>query len=66
MIQDPDQPAWYCARTQTKREHIAAEHLRGLGARGVHHADDPQEPITAPDDHQRLAGIASLRVSVLD
>jgi len=26
----PDQPAWYCARTQTKREHIAAEHLRGL------------------------------------
>jgi transcriptional antiterminator RfaH len=30
MMQDPDQPAWYCARTQTKREHIAAEHLRGL------------------------------------
>ena len=30
MTQDPDQPAWYCARTQTKREHIAAEHLRGL------------------------------------
>lgn len=26
----PDEPAWYCARTQTKREHIAAEHLRGL------------------------------------
>ncbi|MBX3741177.1 MAG: hypothetical protein KF712_09320 [Akkermansiaceae bacterium] len=30
MIHDPDQPAWYCARTQTKREHIAAEYLRGL------------------------------------
>lgn len=27
---DPNQPAWYCARTQTKREHIAAEHLREL------------------------------------
>ncbi|HVJ45363.1 MAG TPA: transcription termination/antitermination NusG family protein [Luteolibacter sp.] len=27
---DPTQPAWYCARTQTKREHIAAEQLRGL------------------------------------
>ena len=26
----PNEPAWYCARTQTKREHIAAEHLRGL------------------------------------
>ncbi len=26
-----DEPAWYCARTQTKREHIAAEHLRGVG-----------------------------------
>lgn len=30
MSQYPDQPAWYCARTQTKREHIAAEHLRDL------------------------------------
>lgn len=28
--QDPTLPAWYCARTQTKREHIAAEHLRGM------------------------------------
>lgn len=27
---DPSQLAWYCARTQTKREHIAAEHLREL------------------------------------
>lgn len=26
----PDELAWYCARTQTKREHIAAEHLREL------------------------------------
>lgn len=24
------EPAWYCVRTQTKREHIAAEHLRAL------------------------------------
>jgi transcriptional antiterminator RfaH len=23
-------PAWYCVRTQTKREHLAAEHLREL------------------------------------
>lgn len=23
-------PAWFCVRTQTKREHIAAEHLREL------------------------------------
>lgn len=23
-------PAWYCVRTQTKREHLAAEHLRGI------------------------------------
>ena len=23
-------PAWYCVRTQTKREHIAAKHLREL------------------------------------
>ncbi len=29
-IQDPNIAAWYCARTQTKREHIAAEHLREL------------------------------------
>lgn len=27
---DPTVPAWYCARTQTKREHIAAEHLKSL------------------------------------
>jgi len=26
----PDIPAWYCVRTQTKREHIAATHLREL------------------------------------
>ncbi|MBN8456489.1 MAG: transcriptional activator RfaH [Verrucomicrobia bacterium] len=26
---DPNKLAWYCVRTQTKREHIAAEHLRG-------------------------------------
>lgn len=26
----PSHPAWYCVRTQTKREHIAAGHLRGL------------------------------------
>ncbi len=26
----PDTAAWYCVRTQTKREHIAAEHLRAL------------------------------------
>jgi transcriptional antiterminator RfaH len=26
---DPEKLAWYCVRTQTKREHIAAEHLRG-------------------------------------
>lgn len=30
MSLHPDELAWYCARTQTKREHIAAEHLRGL------------------------------------
>lgn len=28
--QDIDFPAWYCVRTQTKREHIAAGHLREL------------------------------------
>ena len=27
---DPNQAAWFCVRTQTKREHIAAEHLREL------------------------------------
>lgn len=26
----PDLPEWYCVRCQTKREHIAAEHLREL------------------------------------
>ena len=26
----PETAAWYCALAQTKREHIAAEHLRGL------------------------------------
>lgn len=25
-----DQAAWYCVKTQTKREHIAAQHLREL------------------------------------
>lgn len=25
-----NQPQWYCIRSQTKREHIAAQHLRGL------------------------------------
>lgn len=30
MTEDRDIPQWYCVRTQTKREHIAAEHLRGL------------------------------------
>jgi len=28
----PNTPEWYCVRTQTKREHIAAEHLRELEA----------------------------------
>lgn len=27
---DPSTPAWYCVRCQTKREHIAAGHLREL------------------------------------
>jgi len=27
---DPSKLAWYCVRCQTKREHIAAEHLRAL------------------------------------
>lgn len=30
---DPNKLAWYCVRCQTKREHIAAEHLRA--AEGV-------------------------------
>lgn len=31
MIENkPNEPAWFCVRTQTKREHIAAEHLREL------------------------------------
>ena len=29
--QKPDTPLWFCVRTQTKREHIAAKHLRELG-----------------------------------
>ncbi len=27
---DPSDPAWYCLRAQTKREHVAATHLREL------------------------------------
>ncbi len=27
---DTDKPRWFCVRTQTKREHIAAKHLRDL------------------------------------
>ena len=27
-IEEPDIPHWFCVRTQTKREHIAAKHLR--------------------------------------
>lgn len=27
-----DIPRWFCVRTQTKREHIAAKHLRELGS----------------------------------
>lgn len=30
MIEDPSMPAWFCVRAQTKREHIAAEHLRTI------------------------------------
>ena len=26
----PSQPEWFCVRCQTKREHIAAEHLRAI------------------------------------
>lgn len=29
--QKTDTPLWFCVRTQTKREHIAAKHLRELG-----------------------------------
>ena len=29
---DPNSPEWFCVRTQTKREHIAAGHLRELEA----------------------------------
>ncbi len=29
-IHDPTKPAWFGVRTQTKREHIAAEHLRAI------------------------------------
>ncbi|MBE7157039.1 MAG: hypothetical protein INR62_01145, partial [Rhodospirillales bacterium] len=27
---DPDQPSWYCVRTQPRQEHVAAGHLRRL------------------------------------
>jgi transcriptional antiterminator RfaH len=30
LQQHPDEAAWFCVRTQTKREHIAAGHLREL------------------------------------
>lgn len=30
MADEPNKPRWYCVRTQTKREHIAARHLREL------------------------------------
>ncbi|MEM1083919.1 MAG: transcription termination/antitermination NusG family protein [Verrucomicrobiota bacterium] len=30
MSEDKDKPQWYCVKTQTKREHIAAGHLREL------------------------------------
>ncbi len=30
IAEAPSQPAWFCVRAQTKREHIAAEHLRAL------------------------------------
>jgi len=29
-IEDLSKPAWFCVRAQTKREHIAAEHLRTI------------------------------------
>jgi len=28
IVEDLSKPEWFCVRTQTKREHIAAEHLR--------------------------------------
>jgi len=31
MIDTPTPPQWFCVRTQTKREHIAAKHLRDIG-----------------------------------
>ncbi len=30
MTIDPNLPEWYCVRCQTKREHIAAQHLREI------------------------------------
>jgi len=27
---DPETPQWFCVRTQTKREHVAAKHLREM------------------------------------
>lgn len=32
ITNQPSQPEWFCVRTQTKREHIAAGHLRELEA----------------------------------
>jgi transcriptional antiterminator RfaH len=29
-IVDPEEPAWYCLRAKSKREHLAAAHLRSL------------------------------------
>ncbi len=40
------------------------EHLGGLCAGGVHHADDAEEPVATADDHQRLPGVPRLRVRV--
>ena len=30
ILENPNLPQWFCVRTQTKREHIAAGHLREL------------------------------------
>lgn len=30
MTSGPEEPLWYCVKTQPKREHVAAQHLRGL------------------------------------
>lgn len=30
IFPDPSSPEWFCVRTQTKREHIAANHLREI------------------------------------